>query len=62
MAWRDKCAFMVDSVDYVGHQIDASGLHTLLDKVKAVQEAPHPMNYAARAKILLWGYYTTMEN
>ena len=30
---RDKCTFMVDSVTYLGHQIDADGLHPLSDKV-----------------------------
>ena len=43
-ARRDKCVFMVDSVEYLGHRIDASGLHTLSGKVKAIQEAPHPRN------------------
>ena len=41
---RDKCILMVDSVEYLGHRIDASGLHTLSTKVKAVQEAPRPKN------------------
>ena len=43
-AHRDKYVFMVDSVEYLGHRIDASGLHTLSEKVKAAQEAPHPRN------------------
>ena len=40
------CAFMCDAVEYlrVGHHVDASGLHTLSSKVKAVREAPQPCN------------------
>ena len=41
---RDKCKFMVDSIMYLGHQIDADGLHPLSDKVQAVKDAPSPRN------------------
>lgn len=40
---KSKCAFMCDAVEYLGHRIDATGLHTVL-KVKAVQDAPPPRN------------------
>ena len=43
-AKRSKCAFMCESVDYLGDHIDATGLHTLSSKVKAVQNAPQPKN------------------
>ena len=43
-AKRSKCAFMCESVDYLGHCIDATGLHTLSSKVKAVQNALQPKN------------------
>ena len=33
---------MCDVVEYLGHCIDADGLHTLLSKVKAIQDAPQP--------------------
>ena len=39
-----KCAFNKDSVEYLGHVIDKTGLHTSTKKVKAVQEAPLPKN------------------
>ena len=35
---------MCESVDYLGHSIDATGLHTLSSKVKAVRNAPQPKN------------------
>ncbi len=37
---REKCIYMAPSVVYLGHRIDAQGLHPLPEKVKAVQEAP----------------------
>ena len=41
---EDKCKFMVKSVSYLGHQIDAEGLHPLSDKVQAVRDAPSPQS------------------
>ena len=39
---QEKCMFLQTSVKYLGHRIDAAGLHALKDKVKAVKEAPTP--------------------
>jgi len=44
---KSKCKFLVPSVTYLGHQIDAQGLHPVSDKVKAIQEAPEPRNVSA---------------
>ena len=33
---------MRESVTYLGHRIDADGLHPLPDRVRAIQEAPTP--------------------
>ncbi|XP_071113031.1 uncharacterized protein [Haliotis cracherodii] len=41
-----KCKFMVGSVKYLGHKIDAQGLHPLDEKVKATVSAPAPRNVA----------------
>ena len=43
-ARKSKCSFMAQSVSYLGHKIDAEGLHPLLDKLQAVKEAPTPRN------------------
>ena len=43
-ARKEKCQFFVPSVSYLGHKIDAEGLHPLPDKVQAIQEAPSPTN------------------
>ena len=43
-ARREKCAFMSTSVEYLGHVVDAQGLHTTLGKVEAISQAPEPTN------------------
>ncbi len=43
-AKSQKCAFMQQSVEYLGHRIDGDGLHTSPKKVEAVQFAPRPRN------------------
>ena len=43
-AKKTKCAFLCSTVEYLGHRIDADGLHTLSSKVKAIQDAPQPQN------------------
>ena len=40
----NKCVFLQSSVEYLGHTIDAEGLHTSPKKVQAIQEAPTPHN------------------
>ena len=39
---RSKCAFMRPPVTFLGHKIDAEGLHTLPERVRVVEEAPAP--------------------
>ena len=41
---REKCAFMLPSVSYLGHVISAEGLHTEDSKVAAIVDAPEPRN------------------
>lgn len=41
---KDKCAFLAPSVVYLGHRIDAQGLHPEADKLQALQDAPCPQN------------------
>lgn len=43
-AKRTKCSFMRKSVVYLGHCIDATGLHTTQSKVQAITQAPQPQN------------------
>lgn len=41
---RSKCAFMQKEVEYLGHRVDAQGLHPVEKKVKAIMDAPTPTN------------------
>ena len=41
---KAKCSFIQPSVDCLGHQVDAEGLHTTADKVEALLKAPVPTN------------------
>ena len=41
---HEKCQFMKESVDYLGHHIDSQGVHASPNKVKAIVQAPSPKN------------------
>ena len=43
---RDKCAFMLKQVDYLGHLISAEGLKPSKEKTQAISQAPAPSNLA----------------
>ncbi|PAA68677.1 hypothetical protein BOX15_Mlig034486g1 [Macrostomum lignano] len=54
----DKCRFMQESVSYLGHRIDAGGLHPLESKVSAIVEAPAPQDVTQLRSFLgLINYY-----
>ena len=56
---NDKCVFLGSSVTYLGHQIDAEGLHPIAEKVEALHEFPSPQNVAALKSYLgLLSYYS----
>jgi len=44
---KGKCKFLQSSVTYLGHVIDAEGLHPTEDKLKAIREAPEPKDVTA---------------
>ena len=53
-----KCTFMAPSVVYLGHTIDAQGLHPTADKVNAIRNAPALTNVTElRAYLGLLTYY-----
>ena len=55
---RAKCAFLQTSVDYLGHRIDADGLHTTTDKLEAITKVPTPRNVQELRSFLgLLNYY-----
>ena len=55
---KDKCHFLKESVEYLGHQIDETGVHTSPQKVKAVVDAPSPRTIQELRSFLgLLNYY-----
>ena len=55
---KSKCEFCKDSVEYLGHSVDAQGLHTLPSKVEAILKAPDPRNLQQLRSFLgLLNYY-----
>ena len=55
---RDKCAFLLPQVEYLGHVIDDQGLHPTEEKVKAIKDAPRPKNVSElRAFLGIINYY-----
>ena len=55
---KEKCALMKDSVVYLGHYLDKSGLRPLQDKVDAIRQAERPVNQSQlQAYLGLLGYY-----
>ena len=54
----EKCRFMEDSVEYLGHRVDLKGLHTTDSTLKAIVDAPPPRNaQELRAFLGLLNYY-----
>lgn len=55
---KDKCEFFKPSVEYLGHVIDARGLHTAPSKSRAIADAPPPQSVAQLRSFLgLLNYY-----
>ena len=55
---RSKCAFLVPSVEYLGHKISEKGLEPLQDKVEAIMDTPPPRDVAQLRSFLgLINYY-----
>ena len=55
---KAKCSFMKAEVEYLGHRVDAEGLHTTPDKLEAIRNAPAPKNVQELRSFLgLLNYY-----
>ena len=53
-----KCHFLQQSVEYLGHKIDSSGIHPMSAKIKAIVDAPTPKNVSELKSYLgLLNYY-----
>uniref|UniRef100_A0AAQ4NRX0 Gypsy retrotransposon integrase-like protein 1 n=1 Tax=Gasterosteus aculeatus aculeatus TaxID=481459 RepID=A0AAQ4NRX0_GASAC len=55
---RSKCAFLQNEVEYLGHKVNAEGLHPVQSKVRAIEEAPPPTTVTElKAYLGLLNYY-----
>lgn len=55
---RNKCVFLQEQVEYLGHRINAEGLHPVQSKVRAIEEAPPPTTVTElKAFLGLLNYY-----
>lgn len=55
---RSKCAFMQKEVEYLGHRVDAKGLHLVEKKVKAIMDAAAPTSITElKAYLSLLNYF-----
>lgn len=41
---RSKCTLLDDEIQYLGYKVDAKGVHTVENNVKAVVNAPTPIS------------------
>lgn len=54
----DKCSFLLQEVEYLGHKISANGLQPTTEKVQAIVQAPQPTNVTQLKSFLgMFNYY-----
>ena len=55
---KEKCEFLMSSIEYLGHRVDEHGIHPLPAKVQAITKAPTPANVQQLRSFLgLVNYY-----
>ncbi|GBG69355.1 hypothetical protein CBR_g4049 [Chara braunii] len=55
---RDKCEFVRQELEYLGHLVTPEGISSLSDKIQGIQEWPEPRNITdVRSFLGLAGYY-----
>ena len=55
---RNKCSFLRDSVEYLGHRVNAEGIQATQEKIAAIERAPRPQNVQQLRSFLgLLNYY-----
>ena len=57
---RNKCTFLLPTVEYLGHKISAQGLQPTDEKIRAINNAPALTNISQLKSFLgLINYYCT---
>ena len=55
---QEKCSFMQDSIEYLGHRIDTTSIHTSTSKLEVISRAPTPKNVSELRSFLgMVNYY-----
>jgi len=55
---KAKCQVLLPEVEYIGYKISQDGLHPTEEKIKAIREAPKPVNVSQlKAFLGLLNYY-----
>ena len=55
---RNKCSFLQDLVEYLGHRVDAEGIRATTEKLAVTEKAPMPQNVQQLRSFLgLLNYY-----
>ena len=55
------CIFGADSIEYLGHVIDADGIHPSSRKVQAIKDAPEPKSvFELKSFLELVNYYSKL--
>ena len=56
---KKKCEFLASEIVYLGHHIDAEGIHPVTEKVRAIQEMPRPKDIKeVQAYLGMINYYS----
>ena len=58
---EEKCCFRQTSCTYLGHRIDAEGIHPTEDKIQAILNVPEPQNETELRSYLGLTLYTTIS-
>ncbi len=54
----DRCEFLKAKITFLGHTVNANGIHTMNDKMSAIKKFPQPRTVEnIRSFIGLCGYY-----
>ncbi|GBG72935.1 hypothetical protein CBR_g12657 [Chara braunii] len=58
---RDKCEFVRQELEYLGHFVTPEGINPLSDKIQAVQEWPEPQNVTDVRSFLVLGQHDGVD-
>ncbi len=55
---RSKCSFLKDTIEYLGHRVDAKGIQGTQEKIATIERAPMPQKVQQlRSSLGLLNYY-----